>query len=395
MWLGSSASAAESELEVIRAVLDGPVGLAERAVAEAEARAAAVSPARSHPALEVRHEEARGPAGATTDVVGGSASIDLGLSGLADRQAARLRGESGEQWRAVVVLDAICAARRDLVELWAANGRAAAVSESQKRLQQLVTSLVELAIAGEASGYERDRGVLFVGAHEVEFITAQEEVTQHRAHLSSLANRPVEEVSLTLLEPLPTLEDAQRALSGHPELVSLRLAREAAGRSQVAARRGVVPELRVSGGARWDALPGGAATPGMELGGAMSLPILDGTRTEVRRAETGRARADARYLRREAELMAAVEAAWTRASRTNPSSRLLEPEGLWTASLMRYEAGETSLDALLEVAEDVEAASIAIFERERLNRLARIDLSCASGRFEEPALQALYEGLLP
>jgi outer membrane protein TolC len=388
------AHAAESEVNLIRRVLSGSVTTADVAAAGADARAKATAPAHPNPELDVRHEEARGPAGATTDAVGGSISIDLGLSGLVEARAAHLRGQAGSLRRTAVVLESLCDARRDSTELWAATQRVAAITEAHDRVLGLSESLAALAMAGEASGYDRDRAALSAAAHSLDQVGAEGDLATHQAHLSVLTGSDVTRVDLVPVGPLPSLESAQALLADHPELAALRFERDAAVRSISAARRSALPDLTVSGGARWDAAPNGPATPGMEIGGSIEAPLFDWSRGRVRRVVADQALADAAYLHREAELSAAIHSAWARASFMEEFHEGPDPQRVWSVSVDRYHAGETSLEELLQIAEDVESAVVSATETQRLNRLARIDLSCATGRFHEPAIQAVFEEAL-
>ena len=390
--LGGVAASPRTEAELVQLYLDGPVGVAERMALEARSEAAQTAPALANPELEVRHEEARGPAGATTDALGGSIALGLGL--LAERRAADLRGEAAERWTEAAVMQSICDVRRDSTELWAASRRASAVDESQGRLEQLASVLRQLAEAGEAAGYDRDLAALSVTVHSLERTETAGAVDALRTQLSALTGEIVDEVQLAETPPLPTLPVVEERLVAHPELKALRLEQLAAERSVVAARRAALPELRVFGGARWDAPVGGTATPGMELGGALEVPLFDWARQEVRHLDAQRAKSTADHLRREADLRAAIQSAWGRAAVLSELSEPPDPGEMWEASVTRYTAGESSLEDLLQVAESVEQATVFGLERERRFRQARIDLACASGRFDEPSIQNVFEGSL-
>ena len=63
-------------------------------------------------------------------------------------------------------------------------------------------------------------------------------------------------------------------------------------------------------------------------------------------------------------------------------------------AMERYGAGEASLDELLQLVDAVEGVHFAEVDRERLRRGARLDLSCATGRFAEPTIQSVFEEAL-
>ncbi len=184
----------------------------------------------------------------------------------------------------------------------------------------------------------------------------------------------------------------EAAAASDPVLRALAREREAAERGLVAARRAALPEVLLSGGARWDALPDGSArTPGYELGAGLSLPVFDRNQVAVgaRRAEL--AALDARQVEREASVRAAAESAWQRAASLGPIAPPLATEGLWQGAVDRYTAGESSIDALLAATADIEAAELASQQGAALRRSANLDLSCTIGVFPEPAIQAILE----
>jgi len=392
LFLGAPSAAAEgpkTEADAVRLYLQSELGTLEREASHRTALAARTAPAHANPELEVRHEEARGPAGATTDAVGGAISLDLGLSGLAERSAAKLRGEAGSHWQASTVLDGICAIRRDSTDLFASASTAAAIDESQTRLEALMQTLDALAAVGEVSGYDRDRARLTVTAHRLQAATAGGDLATLRARLSAIIGTSVTDLVLEPLPPLPARDSW--AGQAHPEIEALRYESLGGAKAESAAKRAAIPDLRVSGGARWDAPPGGTATPGFEVGGALQLPLLDGSRDQVRKAAAERAQTDFRLSRRRAELSATAESAWLRADALSSMGEVADPAGIWDSAVARYSAGEGSLEDLLQVAEGVEAASVASIEHQRQLRHARIDLACAIGRFDEPALQDAFE----
>ena len=386
-----------TEAELIRYYLDGPVASAELRAVEARAASRGTGPAAlPNPELEARHEAARGPAGATTDAVGGTVSLDLGFSALAERAAAGLRGDAGERWRRAATVAAACELRGVALAHWSAAEQAAVAGAAQARLDELTDSLGELAEAGEVSAYTRDRAALTASAHRAAAAASLGEALQSQAQLSGLLGAEAEAVKLVQLAPigpLPVLEDAiEGALSEHPALAALRLERDAAARSEAASRRAAAPDLRVSAGARWDAPVDGEASPGYEIGGALELPLFDWSRADVRASVADSAAMEARIARAEAAARSAVEGTWRRADGLGAAGEgLLDPEAIWRAAHTRYVGGEASLAELLQVAQDVEAALLANIEAERLLRAAHLDLDCAVGRFHAPGLQSTLE----
>lgn len=383
-----------TEAELVRRVLDAPVATADLEAVDAQTRAdrTAVSLFDS-PALEARHEAARGDFGATTYALGASLTVDLGFSPLAHTRAGRLRGSAGDHRRAAVVLETVCGVRADAVELWAANRSASASQASQERLDRLLETLAALGEAGETSGYDRDRAALSVMAHQTSTAQRLGAAEGLRARVSALAGGEVVDVALAEVPDPPAIEASIAALASHPVLRALALERDAQQADRDGSRRDQLPDLMLSGGSRWDAGPtGGPATQGFEVGGAVQIPWMNGDRAAARQHTAAHAAAEARLARARAELEAEVRGAHRRVETlTFPSTLITAPEAVWTATIERYRAGEGSLDDLLQVADAVEAAGLAGVERERMWRRARLDLSCSSGQFADPNLQSVLE----
>lgn len=396
---------APSEAELVRAALErGPARARLEATRAGGAAASVAAPFLEDPVLEVRHEAARGPAGATTDAVGGS--LVLGLGGLAEAQAARLRARAAGAWQRAAVVEAVCETRRGALDLWLAVERARAAGAAQERLERLLASVQSQVAAGEAAAHDGARLALAVAAHRQERHAAVASAGEARAALSALAGQPVSQVALLPLSPPAAAsgvgpagqgsaaEEAlvQEALAADPVLVALREERDAAARSLGAARLAALPEVALSAGARWDGLPDGTGrTPGYEVGAGLSLPLFDRNQVEIaaRRAEL--ARLEAALVERQASVEAMVQAAWWQVDALGTPPPAVDAEATWQGSLRRHAAGETDLEELLAVAADVEAALRATAEGDALRRGARLALSCAVGAFPEPEIQALLE----
>ena len=384
-----------SEEELVRRFLETPVTMADVEAEAARTRAdrTAVSLVDS-PVVEVRHEKARGDWGSTTTAVGASLTLDLGLSPLAHSRAGRFRGVAGEYRREAALLESVCVLRAEALDLWAASLSASTSQTSQQRLDQLLQTFAELALAGESSGYERDRTALAVLAHKA---SAAERLTMAealRARLSTLSGEAVAHITLADFPEVPALEESIALLGGHPLLEALTLERDAAKATRDAARLDQLPDLTLSGGSRWDGPPsGGSATQGFELGGALQIPWMNGGRAEARQQTAEYAAAQARLAWATTDLEAEVRGAHRRLDVLLPTVTSA-PEGVWTMAMERYGAGEASLDELLQLVDAVEGVHFAEVDRERLRRGARLDLSCATGRFAEPTIQSVFEEAL-
>ncbi len=389
-WLGAGSAQAATEVELLRRALSMPTLQAELAAVEARGEAQGSGPALlANPELTARHEQEGGGA-STTDALGGALSFDLGLSTLAERQAADLRGRAAPSRSRAAVLDAICTVRGAALDQWQSQEQLRALEEALARLERLERDMGRLAEAGESSGYDRDRVALARLTLAVERDRMRVEAAHAAAALAGWTGEPVPQLSLA-----PSSGAAGRGEpASDPTLAALRLERDAAQRSLAASRRSTLPDLVIEGGARWDTpANGGAGNPGFELGGALELPLFDWNRAGRSDAQASLREAEAALLRREAELRARVEAARLSVEQLGAAPTGLDAEAVWTGAVARYVQGEASIDELLEAAQDVAEASAAMAVGEALRRRAALDLSCALGSFPEPEIHSLYEEL--
>lgn len=396
--LVAEASEPLGEAELVSRFLAGPAVEAELAAWAARADAAATPVVSvANPELEYRHDEARGPAGARTDAIGASVTLDLGLTAGPRRASAEARSGSVLASREAALLEAICSLRRDAGRLWSVEQESTVMQQAQGRLDELAAALSDLAEAGEASGYDRDRAALVAASHRLAVAEASASAAADGRSLERRVGGAVEGLQLAVLpaagELAPLLQAGRDA---HPELVALRRLRDAAERTRIAARRSGAPDLRLSGAARFDAPPeGGAPTPGFEVGVALELPVIDRARADVAEAHAALAETEAALLRHEQDVLGRIETAWRRAVAASEIPALdADPAAVWSAARARYAGGEASIDELLQTARDVEDAQLAGLGVARLGRSARLDLSCAVGRFGDPAIQSAFEEAL-
>ena len=108
-------------------------------------------------------------------------------------------------------------------------------------------------------------------------------------------------------------------------------------------------------------------------------------------ARAALARLDAEIAGREAELGHLVAAASDRLVRLGPAPAPPEVGRVWMGARARYEGGEASVEELLAVAGDIEAAELAALDGAALRRRVHLELDCVLGTFSEPTLQALLE----
>jgi len=386
---GGSALAGETldEVDLVRQVLSGSVHQARQGAVEAGLGAAATaSPLLSNPVLEARREQGAG----TDDVLGVSLGIEPG--GLAARRTAALHGAAAEARIRAETVSQICAVRADALELWSAQERALVAQEGQVRLEGVLDGLGALADVGEVAGYEEARVALTVAAHGHARDAWMGAALDARAAMSARAGVSVDGVVLAPLDTGSTAPTLARALEGDPELVVLRRERDAAVQAIVAARRAGLPELGVSAGTRWESEASGAApTPGFEVGAGVELPLFDRNQVAVAEARAALARLDAEVAAREAELRGVVAASGERLARLGPVPVTPDVGLVWDGARARYEGGEASVEELLAVAADIEAAELAALDGVVLRRRVRLELACLVGAFSEPVLQGLLE----
>ena len=388
---------ATSESELIRRYLASPPMQSELRASALQELAAVAPAALANPELEYRHEEARGPAGATTDAIGAAITVDLGLVSAAEFQAARLRKDAVRPRVRTDLVGAVCELRRELSQLWAAERRAQVVEIGHGRLHELTAVFEAMASAGEVSGYDLDRVALADSSHRVEMASAAGDVAALRARVASSTHGPVTHVELVEpIAPAPLEAILERARAEHPELVALRLQQRAASRDEAAARRQAAPSLRLSGAARFDGLPdGGERTPGFEVGAVVELPVFDHKRREARSAISTAQGWAARVARTEQRVLAAIEAAWWRGTIARGlAEAVVDTEALWSAARSRYAGGEASIDELLQIARDVEEADVATLEADVLARSADLELQCAAGRFDDPRIESAIDEVI-
>lgn len=395
MW-ASSAAATEpvDEVELLRALLSGPAFTAQLTAAEAQADARGTAPpVLSNPELQGRYEDARGQTGATTEGLGASLSIDLGFADALEARAASLRRRAGHSQVRALRLEAICQTRARALDLWALGERRHVAGLAHDRLDGVVALAEQLATAGEVSGFDRDRVLLAASVHRVSHDQAESRALGLRAELWATTGLQLDSIRLL---PVGPLEDratlVAAALETDPVRRSLQLERDAAETSLRARRRAAVPDLVVQGGARWDRLPGASdRARGFEIGGALEIPLFDRHQQEIADARGSLAWITAEQVQREAEVRARVDAAWHQVHALSQPAETVDGTRIWEGARSRYASGEGSIEELLAVADDVEAAALAHVTLQRLNRRAHLDLACAVGRFVEPTIQRLLE----
>jgi hypothetical protein len=384
------------EAELVERFVESPAFQSQLAAIAARTEAVGTGPALlANPELLARHDDARGPAGASTDALGAAITVDLGFASGGHRRGADLRGQAGAEWERAAALEGVCAFRGELVTLWEAQERARVSDQAHQRLEALVDQTTALAEAGDVPGFDRDRSVLVLSSHQLALGSALAALEAQRARVGGWTGSSVEQVELAPMTDAGSLEGLLQAAQEHPELRALRLEHNASGRVQAATRREVVPDLEVYGGARWDDQVGGSdPARGFEVGAALELPVFDLGASDRAQATAGLAGAEARLSRREAEVRARIEAEFARVASLDLAQAAPDTEALWVAGTERYFADEEGIGALVELAEDLEAAELATVDHASSLRRAQLDVSCAAGFFSDPTLQSALEGSL-
>jgi outer membrane protein TolC len=384
------------ETDLVEGFIAGPAFQSELAASAQTAVAAGTGPALfENPELQARHEDARGPTGANTDALGAELTVDLGFSATGHRQAAELRGQAGMYRQRAVALQSICAFRDEVLELWTSQEKALVATQAQARLEHLLEQTTALAGAGDVPGYDRDRTALVLVTHEAALMALVGAREGQRTRVIALSSAAVDHVVLApRVEPV-ALDGLLEAAQQNPELVALRLELEAAELELSATRREAVPDLALYGGARWDdEVDGSSPSRGYEVGASLELPVFDMGQAERADAGAGLAGAQALLLQREQHILARVEAAAGLVAQLDTALVPPDADALWAAATERYFADEGGIGALVDLADDLEAAGLSGVQHHANLRRADLELSCAVGAFREPTLQSALEDSL-
>lgn len=373
------------EVQVVEAALARPWATSRLAAGATTTLAEGTPPPLwSDPELQLRREQANGPAGADTRAVGGGVDVDLGMASLSHRTAARRREDAARSTQRADATSIVCDLRRGALQVVEAREQLRVHQDLLDRLDAVQHHLERESTAGLASGFASRRLQLVAQTQRVGVEEVRARLDQVRAWLEARSGVDVERVELSPLAPLEPLDSwLHRGLSRDPRLAALRSAVDAARAELTAARRGRVPDLTLQGGARWDAMPDGTSREGgWEVGGALQLPVFGAGREDRRRAEAALREAEAALAEREVVLSTHLRASWSRSKTLASGVELPDTEPLWSGAVERYLAGEASLSELLDVGADVEAADLVRVGRRVSERRARLDLECTAGTFE-------------
>jgi outer membrane protein TolC len=255
-------------------------------------------------------------------------------------------------------------------------------------MEALRDVVIASAQSGDASGYARDRVTLAATAHRVALQRAESHKAELQARLFAYTGLRVDTLTLGPVDPLPPLEQAlQLAIAQDATLEELEHAQLASAKGLRAERRAAAPDLLITGGARWDAMPDGTGrTPGFEVGAVLELPLFDRNQQAIAGARAESAASEAALAAHTADLTARVESSWHRAHQSVAPAQAVDSDSLWAGARAQFLAGEATLDELLMAMDAIEGAHLAYAEGEVLRRSAYLDLACATGTASRSAI---------
>lgn len=316
-------------------------------------------------------------------------SFDLsGRRGL-HQQAAESRLTAAQQAQADVRLKTLQQVRQQFAETL----RLARLSDGQAnwlaRIEAAHKLVGQLAVAGEASGYDRRRLEREAKAARARLAATQAELAQARALLAALVGQPVEALSGELIPPPPpALETLVAGIGQHPALAGLEAQAAAYGHERKASQRQWLPELTLGVGSK-RIRESGSTDNGMMLSLDLPLPVFDRGQAAARRAQ-----AEESALRAEHELLlahkqAALEGAWRQAVQLRQAAIDFQSQAgkpsreLSAIAEAAYRSGESGILELLDAYRgelDDQATALELALRARL---ARIELDTLTGARHE------------
>lgn len=379
-----------TEGEAIRGVLSRPawleaqagrVGQAESALAEA-----ALLP---NPVFAFGREKIGSVGGdATERTVQITQTFDVSGRRALRREAAGRRLEAARLDGQDRRLAAITEVRRIFAETLHRDRTQAAVGRWLERIEAATLVAVQLAQAGEVSGYDRRRFEREAQTARARLAAARVDAARSRETLAALAGRRAEETMHLAGELLPdappALEAAQAGLRQRPDLASLVAQADAFERERQAAERGWIPDLTVGIGQKRVEEPA-RSDNGVVVGVSAAIPLFDRGQ-----AAQQKSRAQAQTLRAEhalslARAEAELRGVWRQASDLRQAAETFRRDALAGAhELSRiaeaaYRAGEASLLELLDAYRSELDAETTELDLALRARFARIELDSLSG----------------
>jgi cobalt-zinc-cadmium efflux system outer membrane protein len=256
------------------------------------------------------------------------------------------------------------------------------------RIDNAVRVTVQLAKAGEVSGYDRRRIQREAQTTRARLAVAQADAARSRESLAELTgNTPAQITHLLgnlLPDTTPSLDVLQARLRERPDLESLVAQTEAFEREQQAAQRGWIPDLTVGLGQKTLEEPTRRGS-GAIIGVSFSIPLFDHSQAVQQRSQ-----AKAQIVRSEQVLalnkaQAQLRGAWRQADELRNAALAYRHEVLnGTLNLSEiaeaaYRAGEAGLLELLDAYRTELDFSTTELDLALRARLAHIDLETLSG----------------
>jgi cobalt-zinc-cadmium efflux system outer membrane protein len=353
--------------------------------ARADAEAAGLMP---NPALGYSREHVPGATGSTYETWQLTQTFDFsGRRGLRERAAER-RVDSAGLANTLRRAELAAETRRRFYGVLHRQKVVQATAARAKQFARIESVVGKLALAGEASGYDKRRLARERQAAESRLAAAQAELDRETERLASLLGKTgAFDVSGDLLPGvLPPVETSLAALDNRPALQMLSQRAEAAELEGRAAARGWVPDVTLGVGPS-RTTSGGASVNGTVLTLSVPLPVFDrqqasGSRASAEalnaRSEYGLARSRAegelRGIYRQAERLRAA------ASEYRSQAAADSPE-LQRIAEAAYQGGESSLLELLDAYRGALEVEIHALDLEWKARETRIEYDLLTGSF--------------
>jgi cobalt-zinc-cadmium efflux system outer membrane protein len=362
--------------------------LAQRVVAaESFVAEAATFP---NPSFDVERDRVGLPAGTSTETKYrlGQTFDFSGRRGLR-RDAAERRVEAAQSDASFSRLELATQVRQVFGEALLRAALRDTLIEWGRRLDRTATTLEQLRRMGEVSGYDRRRleqerlgAKARLSVAEADYARTWERLLGMIGGTPNAATgRPVG----SLLPPAPPpLPDLESAIARRADIRSLDARALAQDRERDAARRGWIPDLTLTIGAKDVSGPEGSGS-GLILGAAIPIPVFDRREPAAQRAD-----AEARALRAERDLVVAkalgdLRGLWRQTTALRDAAARFKADAADGASELAriaetaYRGGETGILQLLDAYRTVLEADTTTLEFEHRARQARIELDLALG----------------
>ncbi|MBI5547451.1 MAG: TolC family protein [Deltaproteobacteria bacterium] len=263
--------------------------------------------------------------------------------------------------------------------------------QEREALGKLVEAVRSRTFAGDASGYDLDRLELEVETLEDLVADAEREVEGWQRRIALLVGAPGErfDASDPLVlpgQPQSSVGLVQQALAARADYRAARLRVAQAERELSAGRRGWVPTLVLSGGAKSAAVSESESAWGYVAGLALGVPLFDHGQGEVARAHARLRQAEGEQRLIEAQVTTEVMTAYGALARFRAQAERFERtqvprlESLERRAQISYQEGERPVFELLDAYRTARGVRLRLVELRQKARLAEIDLTRATGQ---------------